>query len=126
MKVKIAFELDLKDTHYNIKKIKLIPICLQNLGQWFYELHLHYLTKRIDDLYRVTKEDSIYDGEDRKAIMEDAEQNLKLSEQLFHNYKIEGITDDGHTFQFTHQGPVYKEETLVDGVKTYIEPYDGD
>lgn len=26
-------------------------------------------------------------------------------------------TDDGHTFEFTHLEPGYKEQTIVDGVK---------
>ncbi len=122
MKVKVTFELDLKDTHYNIKKVKLIPICLQNLSSWFNELHLHKLQKRVSELAdKVGCKPEVV-----KALLEHQEQDLKLSEQLFNNYRVEGVTEDGHKFEFTHQDPGYKELTLVDGVPTYIEPYDGD
>ena len=52
----------------------------------------------------------------------DFEYDEKLSKQLFDNYKVEGITEDGHNFIFTHKEPGYKELTLVDGKETYIEP----
>lgn len=124
MKVKITFELDLADTSYNIDKVKLIPICLQNLGQWFYKLHCHYLSQKFDDLFRITNKDCTYNDAMKKAIMEHAEENLKLSGQMFNNYQVEGLTEDGHTFKFTHTDPGYNEATLVDGTSTYIEPCD--
>ena len=126
MKVKVTFELDLKDTHYNIKKVKLIPVCLMNLGMWLDKLHCHYLEKELDALVRTTKADCTYNDAMKKAIMENAEVDTALSKQLFNNYKVEGVTEDGHKFEFTHQDPGYKEQTLVDGVPTDIEPYDGD
>ncbi len=126
MKVKVTFELDLKDTHFNINKVKLIPVCLQNLGQWFYELHCYYLSHKLDRMVSNAAKDCIYNDAMKKALIEAAEQDLVLSEQLFNNYKVEGVTEDGHKFEFSHQDPGYKEKTLVDGVETYIEPYDGD
>lgn len=124
MKIKVTFELDLKDTHYNIDKVKLIPVCLQNFGQWFYKLHCHYLNEKLERLVKNSAGDCIYNDEMKKALVESDNQDLMLSEQLFNNYKVEGITEDGHGFEFTHQDPGYKEKTLVDGVETYIEPYD--
>jgi len=126
MKVKITFELDLKDTHYNVNKVRLIPVCLQNLGQWLYKLHCHYLSDKFERMVKNAAADCVYNDEMKKALMEHADQDLKLSEQLFNNYKVEGVTEDGHTFEFTHKDPGYNEQTKVDGVPTYIEPYDGD
>jgi len=118
MKVKITFELDLKDTHYDIPRIGLIPVCLMNLGQWFHELHLHHLHKKFDFL----AEKNSHSPEVVKAIRQHNDQNLMLSEQLFHNYKVEGTTIDGHTFEFTHKEPGYREVTKVDGSEIYIDP----
>lgn len=115
MKVTVQFEIDLKDTAYNIDKVRLIPVCLQNLGSWLNHLHLHYLSERVEHIYRSSPEM-------QKAMREHVEQDLKLSEQLFNNYKVSGTTEDGHTFTFTHQDPGYKERTIVDGKETYIEP----
>lgn len=121
MKVKVTFEMDLADTHYNIDEVRLIPVCLQNLSSWFNKLHLHYLEESCNSVA------SEYANEEtKKAVCEHVEQDLKLSEQLFNNWKVEGATDDGHKFEFVHQEPGYKEKTLVDGVETYIEPYEGD
>lgn len=126
MKVKITFELDLKDTHYNIKKVKLIPVCLQNLGMWLDKLNCHYLSNKFDRLVANAAADCVYNDAMKKALLEHDDQDIKLSGQLFNNYKVEGVTDDGHKFKFTHKGPGYKERTFVDGVEVELEPYDGD
>jgi hypothetical protein len=119
MKVKITFELDLKDTSYNVDKVRLIPVCLQNLGNWFYNLHLYYLHENIRLIAASSKN---IDKRWVKAVSEHHEENESLSEQLFYNYRVEGTTEDGHEFVFTHQDPGYKEKTLVDGKETHIEP----
>jgi len=126
MKVRITFELDLKDTHYNINKVKFIPICLENLVGWFYKLHTHYLNQKFDDLFTTTAPDCTYNDAMKKAIMDNVEQDLTLSKQLFNNYKIEGVTDDGHTFEVSRNDSGFIEGILVNGVKTYIEPCDDD
>jgi len=126
MKVKITFELDLKDTHYNIKKVKLIPVCLMNLGMWFSKLNCHYLSDKCDRIVANSAKDCPYNDVMKKALLEQVDQNITLSGQLFNNYRIEGITEDGYKFEFTHQDPGYKEKTLVDGVEVHLESYDGD
>ena len=55
-----------------------------------------------------------------KAIREHQEQDLKLSEQLFHNYKVEGITDDGHKFEFTHQDPAIRKKLWLTDLKLIL------
>jgi len=107
MKVKITFELDLKGTHYNIPNKSVLNLYLQNLGSWIHALHLKYLDNRI--------EAQLYKGDPatKKAHIMHAEQDAKLSAQIFNNYTVEGTTENGQHFKFTHQEPGYKEELKV-------------
>ena len=109
MKVKISFELDLAGTHYNMRNEKCIPECLQNLGSLVNELHLRQLEEslRILDDY---KDDKVM----RKALMSHNEQDKKLTSQLFHNYAVEGVLENGKKFTFTHTEPGYKENLTIE------------
>jgi len=114
MKIKLTVELDLsKNPALNVGNIKQIKGCLQNFGSWLNELHLTYLDK-IMDSHGKPHADPAW----QKAILDHNEADAAVSKQLFDNYRIEGTTDDGHTFDFTHQEPGYKERMLIDGIET--------
>lgn len=115
MKVTITFELDLTNTSYNVDEVENIPICLQNLGSWLNKLHLTQLEHKCDTLCIKGLPPGL-----KEACLRVCDESISLSKQLFNNYKVEGVTEDNHTFVFTHQDPGYKETTLIDGVKTYI------
>lgn len=108
MKVKIQFEIDLSETQYNIGNEKELSESLQELGCWLHELHLHNLTSRIDSTFR---------NKDNKIMLEAADrhykENIRLSEQIFNNYKVEGTMEDGKSFVFTHKEPGYKESIII-------------
>lgn len=110
MKFKITFEVDATGTNYEIKNQKdEVPLVLQNLGQWLYQLHLRFLEKQMDDHLRLSKSKTKQDKLVAEAIIKHNEDDMRLSEQLFNNYKIEGTMADGKTFTFTHNEPGYKE-----------------
>jgi len=108
MKVKISFELDLSGTHYNILSKKDISICLQNIGSWLHALHTHYLDQRLEIEF------SQADEATKKAMRKHAAQDIKLSEQLFRHYQVEGIAENGQKFTFLHEEPGYKEQIIID------------
>jgi hypothetical protein len=51
----------------------------------------------------------------RKEMHDKCKMDADLSSQLFNNYTISGVTDDGHSFEHNHQEPGYKEITIIDG-----------
>jgi hypothetical protein len=110
MKFKITFEVDATGTAYEIKdKNDEVPAVLQNLGQWFYELHLRFLEQSCDNQVRLDRAKTKQDTLIAEAIIKHNDEQIKLSEQLFNNYKIEGTMSDGKSFTFTHTEPGYKE-----------------
>jgi hypothetical protein len=44
------------------------------------------------------------------AMRNNYNEKLKLTEQIFNNWKVEGTMEDGKTFTFTHKEPGYQEE----------------
>lgn len=109
-RVTVSFELDLKDNpSLNISKLEDLRGSLQNLSSLFHELHLHQLQKLTESM--------CYKGEEvmKQALISCNEQDLAITEQLFHNYTVSGTTDDGHTFESNHQQPGYKETMKIDG-----------
>jgi len=110
MKFKITFEVNATGTNYEIKNQNdEVPLVLQNLGQWFHHLHLHFLEKAVDDQVRLNKAKTDQDRLIAESIIKHNDDDIRLSEQLFNNYKIEGTMTDGKTFTFTHSEPGYKE-----------------
>lgn len=110
MKYRITFEVNATGTSYEIKnRNDEVPLVLQNLGQWFYELHLRFLEKQIDNQMRLSQSKTKQDKLIAEAIIKHNTDDLRLAEQLFNNYKIEGIMADGNTFTFTHNDPGYQE-----------------
>lgn len=114
MKIKLTVELDLAENPaLNVPSIKELKGGLQNLGSWLNELHLTYLEKITNSMGKPHPDPAW-----QEAILAHNQADAKVSEQLFNNYRIEGVTDDGHAFDFTHQEPGYKERMLIDGVET--------
>src|SRR5579862_6890295 len=108
MKVKISIELDLSEcSGYNINTVDDIKDGLQNLSFWLNELHLAQHRRLFDTL---DIDGSPMQEEIKKAIKED----LNLSKQLFNDYYVEGITEDGHNFTFSHREPGYIERLFID------------
>lgn len=118
MKVKLSIELDLSGTSYNIKDIPdLNDGVISNISSWLYELNLLYGDKKLKVFTtsvpsKTPEEEKLW----RDALHKIADDDLKLSSQLFHNFHIEGVTEDGHSFSFTHKEPGYKEQFLIDGI----------
>lgn len=109
MKYKITFEIDATGTSYEIKdRNDEVDACLMNLGQWLYQLHLHFLEHRVQSLGNAYEQK--LSPEMIEAIKKHDAEQLKLSEQLFNNYTVEGVMTDGTKFTFTHKEPGYKEE----------------
>jgi hypothetical protein len=108
MKVKMSFELDLENTGYNIDNLSELRLSIQNLSSWLHELHEHYLDRRMETW-------DILNDVERQFMKATIERDIKLSKQLFNNHSIQGITDDGHSFEFNHQEPGYKETMIIDG-----------
>lgn len=114
MKVKVSFELDLSSNpSLNAKKLEHLRGSLQNLSSFFRELHLSNQDKLTDVMFRTDLGDKT-----KKASIKICKANCATSAQLFNNYKVEGVTDDGHTFVTTHQEPGYRETMLIDGKET--------
>lgn len=109
MKVVITFELDLADTPYNISNPSLIPVCLQNLGSWVGGLHRHYLERRLSSIENVTN------AATRQALLKAQAHDAELASQIFNNYRVSGVTENGSTFEFTHTEPGYREKLTVNG-----------
>ena len=108
MKVKVSFELDLSENpSLNIDTLKNLRGCLQNLSAFFHELHCHHLEKICKAHTR--------DSETRDILLKIYEADAAVSKQLFDNYTVEGVTDDGHDFVSNHQEPGYKEIMKIDG-----------
>jgi hypothetical protein len=111
MKVTVSIELDLSEVPaFNAANVPSLKLALQNIGMWFNKFHTHQLEK-ISELYAHPHEDP----DVQKCLLEMYEKRVKLSEQWFNNYKVEGTTDDGHAFVFTHKEPNYDESLTVDG-----------
>lgn len=117
-KVKISFELDLScNSSLNIATIADLRGSLQNLSSLLYELHTHHLVKLSEaHCYKGDPErpDSL---EAIKAyLIKTYTEDAAVTEQLFNNYTVSGVTDDGHEFLSTHQNHNYHETMTIDGV----------
>lgn len=108
MKVRISFSLNLTGTSYNAKNGEDLSRTLQNLGLWLSRLHLYNLSYKVESIC-----DRTNDPLTKQYIRERNEENIHLSEQLFHDYKVEGSLDNGDTFTFTHSEPGYKENLTI-------------
>ena len=114
MKVQISFELDLADTTDNVNKISDLPLVIQNISDLIYHGPKNYLHEEIMDCLTGEKTET-------KNLMYVYYKKLQdLTDQIFNNFKIKGVTEDGHIFCFTHQEPGYVEETLIDGEPVYL------
>jgi hypothetical protein len=87
---------------------------IQNLSSWLLELHQTFLAHQLRAF-------GIANNESAKAMQKYYEDRIKLSEQLFNNFKLEGTTEDGHAFVFSHQEPGYQEKTIIDGAETFLD-----
>jgi hypothetical protein len=108
MKVKISFELDLScNESLNIETLEDLRESLQNISSLFNRLHLDSL-KRICDAH-------CYEGKHKQVMKEHllmrSEQDAAVTEQLFNNYTVAGVTDDGHTFESN------REIMKIDGIE---------
>lgn len=99
MKVKISFELELSKTDYNINNARLVNECVQNIWDWLYELHNHYLEAKVASAVKAKA-----NAKENKAVEKIDTDNLILSSQLT-NIQIEGTTEDGFVFKFPKNTP---------------------
>ena len=114
MKVTVSFELELSENPaLNIKSLDDLRGSLQNLGSFFHELHLTNSEKILNTLANPDPEPLM-----QEALLEANRVDALVSAQLFNNYRVQGKTEDGHVFDFTHQEPGYKEEMIIDGQVT--------
>jgi len=111
MKVTISIALDLSDfPAFNMPNEDSIRGALSNLGSLFHELHIAQLEKKCQLMSRLPEDEAT-----REALLEHMNQDIDLTGQLFNDWQVIGTTDDGHTVQFNHKEPGYKERLLVDG-----------
>jgi hypothetical protein len=114
MKFRITFEINAKGTSFEIKdKEDEVTAVLQNLSSWFNNLHLHFLEQRCSNMSRGHLNEAT-----KKALDTHIKEELKLSEQLFNNYTVEGECTDGSKFTFTHKDPGYRETMTWQGEPT--------
>ncbi len=112
MKITLTAEFDVsKNPALNAEDVSQIAGALQNLGSLFHELHLYHLTKISEVMANKHLTDVM-----REHLLASYNADANVSEQFFDNYRIQGTTDDGHTFDFTHKEPGYEEKMMVDGV----------
>lgn len=111
MKVTVTIELDLSDTPLDIRAVSDIRYGLQELSSIFQDLHTAQLTKISNIMC------SHLDPKSQEFAIQQREQIVKITAQLFNNYRVQGTTTDGHTFDFLHQDPGYKERMLIDGLE---------
>lgn len=117
MKVNVSFELDLSaHPGINIETLKQLRGGLQNLSSFFHELHLTNLCHLTDAMAKPVTES--FSQEFKTALIESYQWDCDLSDQLFKNYQVQGVTDDGHSFNSVHQEPGYREKMLIDGIET--------
>lgn len=111
MKVTVSFELDLTNNDsLNIRTIEDLRGSLQNLSSFIHNLHLDNLSRTMNAMAN-RKDDPVTREWTIKAYTQDQE----VSEGIFNNYRVEGVTEDGHKFVSTHQEPGYKETMTIDG-----------
>jgi hypothetical protein len=80
------------------------------LGSLFHELHVAQLEKKLKLMGRLPEDEAT-----KEALLEHMDQDIELTEQLFHDWCVSGTTDDGHTVQFQHKEPGYQERLQIDG-----------
>ena len=104
MKFRISFDIDATGTSFSIKDRNGVNVVLQNLSSLVYELHKKVLSDRVNSFSYPCSEDM------KIAMRNNYNEKLKLTEQIFNNWKVEGTMEDGKTFTFTHKEPGYQEE----------------
>lgn len=109
MKIKATMELDLTGTSYNIDNLADLNVCLMNIGMFFQKLE-NTASEDLIESFDPNLTDAV-----KKALKEIAEHDIKVAKSIFNDYRLEGTTDDGHTFVFTHKEPGYEEKTIIDG-----------
>lgn len=104
-KLQVTFELDTTGTSFAIKhKGDEVTAVLQNLSSMLQTLKCHFLERNLDTLT-----DKTLTPEMRDALLEHYEEEIKLADQIFNNYRVVGTMEDGKEFVFTHQEPGYRE-----------------
>jgi hypothetical protein len=108
-KLKISFEVDTTGTSYDIEnKYDEVGAVLENIGFLLQRLQQEIPLRKMRLLSSKLKmSDTI-----EKSLEEAIEDDEKIVKQIFHNYQIDGVTNKGEKFTFTHIEPGYKE-TLI-------------
>ena len=112
MKIKIELEIDTEDTAYCPEKWGHLNACLQNLSHWL-DKSPYFLEKKCDILCRT--DDS---PEMKAALLEHANDDLKLSSQIFDRLSYSG-TFKGKRWEFRRNDKGYFV-MFVNGVETTL------
>lgn len=109
MKLKISFVINTDNAPaYDCKKEKNVPEVLMNVGDLFARLQRDIPLRRLDLLSSAKNRNY---GEDLlRGLKENIRNDEVITEQLFHDYCVEGELENGKKFIFTHKEPGYKEE----------------
>lgn len=108
MKLKIKFELNTDDIPSFNSTVKEgeqgIKEVLSNIGQWLQELQNLPNVQKLEILAAYKDNEYL-----KNKLLEAQDEKLALAEQIFHNYQIDGVMENGDTFSFSHSEPGYKE-----------------
>ena len=120
MEITISFKLKLDDTSYNVNTKNDLALTIVNIGDWLRELHLANIEKRI-----VCEFDSGFlhepgNEESLAAAIKSYDEDKKLSAQIFDNYSVSGIMEDGTTFECSQDRSKMTGYTLINGVEEKI------
>lgn len=106
-KVKISMEFDLKGS-FSIPTENEAEAVLMNIGMFFSSFKTQLLKEQM--IFIIEESDLKEDYPEVYNAMERVyEEKIAICDQIFNNWRVEGETDNGKKFIFTHQEPGYKE-----------------
>lgn len=104
-KLEITFELDTTGTSFSIaNKNDEISAVLQNLSSWIGILQKYSLRSKSEALIFENMS-----SEMRQAVLRHIDEEIKLAQQIFNNFRVVGTMADGKQFVFTHKDPECQE-----------------
>lgn len=111
MKIQISFELDARDTIFNIRDENDISVTISNISMLLSQLRVNILMKQIE-LHTSDLTDCM-----KKSALKMYNNEVKLLESMFSNFRVAGVMENGKAFTFNHSEPGYNETLLIDDMK---------
>lgn len=116
MKINVSFDLDLADTDYDVEKLADLKSVVSGIGSLLAELQTQTAHQQLK-IYA----DKNWTPEEKALLIKRTGEKIKICNQIFDNYKLEGFLPTGENFKFTHQETGYKETAEINGEEVVLQ-----